>query len=162
RKLEAETGQRLFEPVGVAWFDDGKSEFTASSEATLRGLGIPCERLNAEEARRLYPSLDVHSVLFEPDAGVLHARRATEALARGPRPQNERLAREYAARRFPALADAPVVGTRVCQYDLTPDAHFLVARHPEREDWWLVGGGSGHGFKHGPALAEYLADCVES
>ena len=45
--------------------------------------------------------------------------------------------------------------------DLTADTHFLFAPHPEREGWWLLGGGSGHGFKHGPALAEYVADCVE-
>jgi glycine/D-amino acid oxidase-like deaminating enzyme len=50
----------------------------------------------------------------------------------------------------------------VCQYDLTPDAHFLVARHPNHSNWWLLGGGSGHGFKHGPALAEYVADCIEA
>ena len=78
-----------------------------------------------------------------------------------PTASNEALARDYAARRFPALAGAPIVGARVCQYDLTADTHFLVARHPERHDWWLLGGGSGHGFKHGPALAEYVADCIE-
>ena len=84
-----------------------------------------------------------------------------DSLERLPLAANEQLAREYAARRFPSLAGAPIIGARVCQYDLTADTHFLVARHPERPDWWLVGGGSGHGFKHGPALAEYVADCVE-
>lgn len=70
-------------------------------------------------------------------------------------------AREYAARRFPALAESPIVGSRVCQYELTPDTHFLFAEHPQRDGWWLLGGGSGHGFKHGPALAEYVVDCLE-
>ena len=84
-----------------------------------------------------------------------------DLVERLPDPEREALARAYTARRFPSLAGAPIVGARVCQYDLTPDTHFLVARHPERPDWWLVGGGSGHGFKHGPALAEYVADCVE-
>ena len=84
-----------------------------------------------------------------------------DVLERLPDPAAEARARAYAARRFPALADAPIVGTRVCQYDLTSDTHFLVARHPEQESWWLVGGGSGHGFKHGPALGEYVADCIE-
>ncbi|MBV8396098.1 MAG: FAD-dependent oxidoreductase [Actinobacteria bacterium] len=254
RELEAETGERLFEPVGVAWFDDGDSAFVAESERTLSRLGIPAERVDGQT---LFPSVEVASVLFEPEAGVLRARRATQALARGLRletrraspddppradvvvwacgswlaalfpalvqqkvtrrdvfffggdgdwtgcpgwcdydgafygtgdlgglgvkvapdtagdevepdtlermPQQEtaRLAREYAARRFPSLADAPIVAARVCQYDLTPDAHFLVAPHPEHANWWLVGGGSGHGFKHGPALGEYVADCVE-
>ncbi|HEU5309813.1 MAG TPA: hypothetical protein VFV24_00035, partial [Candidatus Eisenbacteria bacterium] len=41
-------------------------------------------------------------------------------------------------------------------YSLTPDTNFLVAPHPEHEHVWLMGGGSGHGFKHGPALAEYV------
>ena len=84
-----------------------------------------------------------------------------DTVDRLPLPEREREAREYAARRFPALAGAPVVGARVCQYDLSPDTHFLVDRHPENDAWWLVGGGSGHGFKHGPALAEYVADCIE-
>ena len=84
-----------------------------------------------------------------------------DTVDRVPLPARVREARAYTAHRFPALAEAPVVGGRVCQYDLTADTHFLVDRHPEREDWWLVGGSSGHGFKHGPALAEYVADCVE-
>src|SRR5262249_19279694 len=88
RELEAETGERLFEPVGVAWFDTGGAGFSAASEATLARLGVPTERLTPEEARRLYPSLggdDLRSVLLEPGAGVLHARRATQALVRGLR-----------------------------------------------------------------------------
>jgi glycine/D-amino acid oxidase-like deaminating enzyme len=84
-----------------------------------------------------------------------------DAVDRVPLPERIAEARAYAARRFPELADAPVVGTRVCQYDLTADTHFLFDRHPDRDGWWLLGGGSGHGFKHGPALAEYVADCVE-
>jgi glycine/D-amino acid oxidase-like deaminating enzyme len=82
-------------------------------------------------------------------------------LERLPLERLAELAREYSARRFPALGDAPIVGSRVCQYELTTDTHFLFAPHPERDGWWLLGGGSGHGFKHGPALAEYVADCVE-
>ena len=84
-----------------------------------------------------------------------------DSLDRLPSPDGSRDARAYATKRFPALADAPVVGARVCQYSLTADTHFVVGRHPERASWWLIGGGSGHGFKHGPALGEYVADCVE-
>ena len=84
-----------------------------------------------------------------------------DTLERVPSEDGRRQAHAYAARRFPELAAAPVIGARVCQYSLTADTHFLVARHPERSSWWLVGGGSGHGFKHGPALGEYVADCIE-
>lgn len=65
--------------------------------------------------------------------------------------------REYLARRVPALKDAPVLETRVCQYENTSNGDFLIDRHPSFENVWLVGGGSGHGFKHGPAVGEYVA-----
>jgi len=68
--------------------------------------------------------------------------------------------REYIAFRFPALKDAPLVETRVCQYEQAPDSHFIIDRHPENENVWLVGGGSGHGFKHGPAVGEMLSQLV--
>jgi glycine/D-amino acid oxidase-like deaminating enzyme len=84
-----------------------------------------------------------------------------DSLERIPSDERRREAHAYAAKRFPSLADAPVIGARVCQYSLTADTHFIVAPHPEHDAWWLVGGGSGHGFKHGPALGEYIADCVE-
>ncbi|MEA2424508.1 MAG: hypothetical protein QOH13_918 [Thermoleophilaceae bacterium] len=63
----------------------------------------------------------------------------------------------YAARRFPALASAPIRSCRPCLYELTADTHFIAAPHPEQPSVWLLGGGSGHGFKHGPALAERMA-----
>lgn len=66
--------------------------------------------------------------------------------------------REYLSFRFPALKDAPLIETRVCQYEQTPDSDFIVDRHPQMENVWLLGGGSGHGFKHGPAVGEYLAE----
>ncbi len=71
-------------------------------------------------------------------------------------PETVRLARRYVARRFPGLADAPVVETRVCQYETTPDTHFVIDRHPAWENVWLVGGGSGHSFKHGPVIGRYV------
>ncbi|ABF43345.1 FAD dependent oxidoreductase [Candidatus Koribacter versatilis Ellin345] len=68
--------------------------------------------------------------------------------------------REFVRERFPLLADAPIVETRVCQYENTPTHHYLVDHHPRWENIWLVGGGSGHGFKNGPALGKYVADAI--
>ncbi|MGD0569809.1 MAG: FAD-dependent oxidoreductase [Candidatus Sulfotelmatobacter sp.] len=68
--------------------------------------------------------------------------------------------REYIAFRFPAMQDAPLIETRVCQYEQTPDSHFIIDRHPRMENVWLLGGGSGHGFKHGPALGEMMAEMI--
>jgi glycine/D-amino acid oxidase-like deaminating enzyme len=64
-------------------------------------------------------------------------------------------AREYLGARFPALASAPVRSAPSCHYSLTADGNFLFARHPEHERVWLLGGGSGHGYKHGPAVADH-------
>jgi glycine/D-amino acid oxidase-like deaminating enzyme len=70
-------------------------------------------------------------------------------------------AREIVRQRFPALIGAPVVEARVCQYEASTDGHFLIDRHPGLENVWLVGGGSGHGFKMGPALGEHVAALVQ-
>ena len=69
-------------------------------------------------------------------------------------------ARDYVAFRFPAMKDAPLIETRVCQYENTPDNHLIIDRHPAANNVWLVGGGSGHGFKHGPVVGEMLAEWV--
>ncbi len=48
----------------------------------------------------------------------------------------------------------------MCQLEDTPDAHFVIDRHPRWENVWLAGGGSGHAFKHGPVLGDYIAQRV--
>jgi len=68
--------------------------------------------------------------------------------------------REYLAFRFPAMKDVPLIETRVCQYEQTSDSHFIMDRHPRLSNVWLLGGGSGHGFKHGPALGEKMAEFI--
>ncbi|MGB8835886.1 MAG: FAD-dependent oxidoreductase, partial [Candidatus Acidiferrales bacterium] len=72
-------------------------------------------------------------------------------------PEDLAAAQKFVARRFPALKNAPIVETRVCQYENTSNGDFLIDRHPDFDNVWLVGGGSGHGFKHGPSLGEYTA-----
>ena len=61
---------------------------------------------------------------------------------------------------FPALADAPVVYTRLCLYADTQDEDFWIARDPERAGLTVAGGGSGHGFKFAPVLGGLIADAA--
>lgn len=75
--------------------------------------------------------------------------------------ESEAAARAFAATRFPGLDRAPLTWSRICPYALTVDTNFVIARHPKHENVWILGGGSGHGFKHGPALAEYVAGVLE-
>ncbi|HJS57690.1 MAG TPA: FAD-dependent oxidoreductase [Vicinamibacteria bacterium] len=72
-------------------------------------------------------------------------------------PYQVKRARDYLALRFPALKDQPLVETRVCQLEMSVDEHFIIQKHPELDNAWIVGGGSGHGYKHGPIVGEYAA-----
>jgi glycine/D-amino acid oxidase-like deaminating enzyme len=103
--------------------------------------------------------VDGHGVKVAPDReGPPFDPDADQRVAS---PETEEQARAYMATRFPGLAGAPLVGARTCPYALTQDTHFLITPHPEYEQVWLLGGGSGHGFKHGPALAEYVMELLE-
>jgi len=92
---------------------------------------------------------DTAGPAFDPTSGT---RDAT--------PAGITAARAFLKQRFPALAQAPLLGSEVCQYEASPDSHFIVDRHPRASNAWIAGGGSGHGFKMGPAFGEMLAQCV--
>lgn len=79
---------------------------------------------------------------------------------RTPTPGEVQRLREYLAERFPALSDAPFLEGRVCQYANSPDGDLIVDRHPHHRNCWLVGGGSGHGFKLSPAVGESVARAI--
>jgi glycine/D-amino acid oxidase-like deaminating enzyme len=97
------------------------------------------------EGRGVKIAIDRHGPPFDPDSGD----RATtsEGLAE---------VRRYLTGRLPDLANAPLNDSRVCQYENTSNGDFLIDLHPEFDNVWLVGGGSGHGFKHGPVVGEYV------
>jgi sarcosine oxidase len=103
-----------------------------------------------------FPSLDQRGLKVSPVGGDevmdpdTEERIASEALAQR--------SREYVTRRFPGMKAQPIVESRVCQLENTVDEHFLIDRHPDYDNVWIAGGGSGHGFKHGPVVGEYIAD----
>ena len=94
-------------------------------------------------------AIDAHGPELDPDTGQRVVSESGLVAVR-----------EYLAKRVPLLANAPVTETRVCQYENTSNGDFLVDRHPALENVWLVGGGSGHGFKHGPVVGEYVAEMM--
>lgn len=268
---------------GAIWMSGEDDQFGRDSFAALEAEGIPAEWLDAKDAARRWPQVDfsgIKSVLLEPEAGFLHARRACAAVVNrfislggtyreaavappehpgtvrltdgsivpadtvvyacgpwmgtlfpsviGPRisptrqvvhyfgvPDGDRSfssphfpiwlelgdtvmygfpadeargfkiaddtpgplmdpttdirviteddvsrVREYLGRRFPAMAGAPWMSGEVCQYEATPDSHFIIDTHPETTRVWLLGGGSGHGFKMGPAIGELMTAAV--
>lgn len=66
----------------------------------------------------------------------------------------------YVAKRMPGLRGQPIVASRTCQTEYSDNGHFIVDRHPERDNVWIAGAGSGHAFKMGPAIGEYVASRV--
>jgi glycine/D-amino acid oxidase-like deaminating enzyme len=128
-------GDPLFEDRACpAWVDFGERIF----------YGIP-----GNEHRGFKVADDTRGEPFDPTSGE-----------RLPTPARLEEAREVLARRFPAMAGAPLVESRVCQYENSPDGHILFDRHPHASNVWLLGGGSGHGFKLSPALGEYAAGII--
>jgi sarcosine oxidase len=103
----------------------------------------------ALDGRGFKIAFDTHGPAFDPETG---SREITEAGLRN--------ARSVLRKRFPALARAPLIESRVCQYENTSNGDFLIDRHPDFKNVWLVGGGSGHGFKHGPYVGEYVASQI--
>jgi glycine/D-amino acid oxidase-like deaminating enzyme len=116
------------------WGDHGKRFF----------YGIP-----GSDRRGFKVADDTRGAAFDPTNGE-----------RVVSPATLKRVREYLSFRFPAMKEAPLIETRVCQYEQTLDSDFIVDRHPHMENVWLLGGGSGHGFKHGPALGEIMAEMI--
>lgn len=130
-------------PVGDSRYDEGNVPVWADHGDHFI-YGIP-----GNQGRGFKMADDTRGAEFDPTSGQRLV--SEEGLA---------AARRYLAYRFPGLKDAPLVETRVCQYENTTDHNFIVDRHPGNANVWIVGGGSGHGFKHGPALGEMVAGLV--
>ena len=126
----AAPGDRRFAPPSMpAWIDFGDEAY-----------GVP-----DLENRGFKIAFDRHGPVIDPDsADRLMSESSLVAV------------RQHLARHFPALTNAPLLESRVCQYENTSNGDFLIDRHPELENVWLVGGGSGHGSEHGPAVGEYV------
>jgi glycine/D-amino acid oxidase-like deaminating enzyme len=128
-------GDRSFAPPRMPAWTDITDEHGAYTIPDLENRGFKL-------------AFDRHGPEFDPDSDDRGARGLPDA-------------RAFLAERFPALAAAPLIESRVCQYENTSTGDFLIDRHPDFDNVWLAGGGSGHGFKHGPAVAEHVCSLIE-
>lgn len=125
---------KLFEQLPV-WVDvDGKDFY----------YGIP-----SNEGRGFKIGVDKRGEPFDPGNGERMLN--TKVLA---------VAKEFITHRFPNLKNAILLENRVCPYENSPDGNFIIDHHPEADNVIIVGGGSGHGFKHGPAVGELIAEAL--
>jgi glycine/D-amino acid oxidase-like deaminating enzyme len=125
---------RFTEEQLPTWIDGGKNPFFGVPGNHWRGFKI------ADDTRG--PVIDPSTMERQISEEKLKAARA------------------YLDMRFPAMTGSPLLESRVCQYENSKDHNFILDRHPEAENVWVVGGGSGHGFKHGPVIGEMVADAV--
>jgi glycine/D-amino acid oxidase-like deaminating enzyme len=149
------------EVLGQRFFTTRQEVFYVGPPAGEQRFGVGAIPVWADFAEEVYGvpdfkgrgfklALDRHGPSIDPDS-----------VERIVTPDTARDVLGYAGRRFPSLKGAPVVGSEVCQYTNTSNGDFLIDRHPELDNVWLVGGGSGHGFKHGPALGEYVTTRID-
>ena len=132
----------LATPPGDTRFEVGSMPTWVEYDAAFYGLP-------SIERRGVKVAPDWPGPIVDPDA---QERRLSD--------ERIEASRTYLRRRIPDLADRPVIEGRVCQYELTPDTHFAIDRHPTMDAAWIVGGGSGHGFKHAPVVGEYVSALV--
>jgi glycine/D-amino acid oxidase-like deaminating enzyme len=126
--------QRYAPPALPVWIDFGERIFYGVPDVHARGFKI------ADDTRG------------EPvDPTSLNRTPSEAALTR---------ARTVLRERFPELAKAPLLESRVCQYENSPDGHLIIDRHPQMNNVLIVGGGSGHGFKLSPAVGQIAAEQI--
>jgi sarcosine oxidase len=147
-------GDRIFvtrQEVAFIATPDGDDSFEAShlpGWADFNGGDLYYGFPNLE-GRGFKIARDTHGEHFDPDSG--DRRMSDDGAA---------LLRTFAERRFPSLAGRPFTEFRVCQYENSSNGDFLIDRHPTIEGAYLLGGGSGHGFKHGPEVGRMMAELV--
>ena len=150
--VPAALGGRIFPTRQQVFFfgvPPGDARFAPPAMPTWIDFGQGFYGMPDLENRGFKAAADVHGSEFDPD----HGERVVT-------PQAIAETRKFVAERFPGLKDAPIVETRVCQYENTSNGDFVIDRHPGLDNVWVAGGGSGHGFKHGPAVGEHTAERV--
>lgn len=101
------------------------------------------------EARGFKIAHDAHGPQMDPDASDRVVSQSGLAKVRA-----------FMKRRFPALAGQPLNEARVCQYENSSNGDLLIDFHPRWRNVLLLGAGSGHGFKHGPAVGQIAANLL--
>ena len=149
-------GRVLPDALGGRIFPTRQEVFYFGTPPGDRRFATPALPVWLDFERSYYglPDLDGRGIKLAHDA---HGDDVDpDRIERAPTPARIEHARDFLATRFPALAGAPLLGAEVCQYENTSNGDFVIDRHPGYDNAWIAGGGSGHGFKHGPAVGDHL------
>jgi sarcosine oxidase len=80
-----------------------------------------------------------------------------DRISREPTVTDETRLRELTGRYLPEGA-GPTVALKTCLFELSPDEHFILDRHPSAPSAVVAAGFSGHGYKFCSVIGEILAD----
>jgi glycine/D-amino acid oxidase-like deaminating enzyme len=148
-------------------------------QAYMRVVGMPVFHLKVDNPTLYEPPLlpvfsaDVtHSGWYgfpiHPNEGVIKIANHGVGVPVNPQTDDRvvsdletRRLRDFLEESLPSLANAPIVNTRRCLYCDTLDENFWIARHPYVTGLTVAAGGSGHAFKFGPLIGEWVADALQ-
>lgn len=102
-----------------------------------------------------FPAIDDAGVKIAEHTGG-HAIARPEDRTDVPDPGENEAIDEFLSEMIPALAGKPGAFQR-CLYEVSPDHHFIIDRHPLSDRVVFAAGLSGHGFKFAPVLGETLS-----
>ncbi len=132
------SGDLLFQPGAMPGWADFNGGDVYYGFPDLEGKGVKFAH-------------DTHGAVVDPDTqSRIYSKSALDNVV------------AFRDRRFPGLRGAPLIGAEVCQYENSSNGDFLIDRHPSLANVILVGGGSGHGFKHGPEVGRLAAALATS
>ena len=143
KKIEAEAGEKLVLSAGYLVLSSNEAfrQPALNRQQNLAAQGVhDMEILNQDEIKHRWPQIYSDDIAIGayydggPAGSTIMARKG-----------------------IPALADQPIIESRVCQVTNSVDGNFVVDQLPSSDNTWIIGAGSGHGFKHGPAIGEYAA-----
>jgi sarcosine oxidase len=142
----------------VAWFAPRQPALTGPGRFPVFLLDADADPASGAGADVIYGFPDFAGTGVKAASHVLGRTLANADAARqDAQPQDVAPVARQLARLIPAAA-GPLRKTRTCIYTSTPDADFIVDRHPADPRIVIASACSGHGFKFAPVMGEILAD----
>jgi sarcosine oxidase len=116
------------------------------------------ELQSAKQAIYGFPAVDGQKGGVKVATQQYETTTTPETVNRAASPEEARaMHQHYVAGNLPGLSPR-VVKSAVCLYTVTPDAEFVIDRHPQFERVIVASPCSGHGFKHSAAIGQELSE----
>ncbi len=153
----------------ISSFDSGTTYVNAAGAWAAEICDVPVSPLRRRVActipTNVLPS-DMPMTIWAGDAFHIRVRDGRVMLVWPDNPPDDDVwldrVIEFAHKRVPALRDVPIDPANCWQgfYEMSPDRHAILGRHPQHENVFLANGSSGHGVMHAPAIGQLIAEMI--